>query len=260
MTPKILKAGLLVGALAFVLVGCGQNTAPTENVPNVTFEVNQERQKSYKISDRIKDKDGDSLTLSNFTSNAPAVAWITVNSASKPTTIIINAATLAPGADNETATLSFQVSDGTATTTGMISVTVKAPDALPDPDPGSYEAPIKIIGEVDEGDDPVFTYMFSTYFAHVENVPEPPNYLRPEIVVGSSTMTSLVAPTDPVDCEGSTTGSDDCFTLDLPNGDSDRMDTPRGVTVVLKLEAGGDNSITTDNKVVYVHVTISYKS
>ena len=46
MTPKILKAGLLVGALVFALVSCGQNTKPTENLPaSYTFTVDSPRTK-----------------------------------------------------------------------------------------------------------------------------------------------------------------------------------------------------------------------
>ena len=268
MTPKILKAGLLVGTLVFALVSCGQNTKPTENLKaSYTFAVTDDRTKRFKISDEIKDKDNDSLTLSNFTSTNSA-AWITLDSESKPTYIILNAATLPPepGDQPGRAKVKFQVSDGTETITVSMDVIVHRPpygcmilggEAIVwrACDEGSVYKPIMIMGAATQGADDPFVYKYADF---IDDVPDSPDYIGDPSIVGGATY---VATATRVDCPANLGGgTNECFQIALPSSAAARVKTPDGVTVVLELKEQGPTNAEVDDKIEYVHVTVSYPS
>ena len=284
MTPKILKAGLLVGALVFALVSCGQNTKPTVNLKASYTFAPDERTKRFKISDVIKDKDSDSLTLSNFTSSDPA-AWITLDSESKPMYIILNAAMLPPAQGDQPgrAKVKFQVSDGTETITVSMDVivhrppfgcmildntvivpsacalgSVHMPDTLSTADPGV--TPIKIAFSKYPA--------FSKYATHDED--DPANFIAPDIVGGGRYLLANADPTL-VDCDedvnydgqGGASDDEDCFQIQLPAA-ADRAPTPEGVTVMLELTAQRDNASsnqnTEDDLTRIIHFVVAYTS
>ena len=284
MTPKILKAGLLVGALVFALVSCGQNTKPMSELPkSYTFREGSDRTKSYKISDVIKDKDSDSLTLSNFTSNNQA-AWITLDKTSNPTSIMLNAANLAPGAGDQTAKVSFEVSDGTDKITVSMNVTVEAPDIdcmildgdaiVPDLCPlGSVHMPYELTrsrsdASIDAIDIPLHRFPAFRAYANVAEADDAPNFNSTPVVVGGVRYLSG-APTledcdDNVDYDKNNTANDDedCLRFILPGTPADRLDTPDGVTVMIEITAENDNAssnLNTDDDVTdIIHFEVKY--
>ena len=240
MTPKILKAGLLVGALVFALVSCGQNSKPMEELPaDVPLQSGGEW--TRKITAVIKDKDSDSLTLSNFSSTNAAVATIGVDKASNPTEIIITAGTLVPGTGQQRATVSFQVSDGTETITVSVKVTVTAPPLacmlgpaiVPDECPdGSLYNPIVIdIDDNDANTTDEFKYRFSDFIT--EAVDDVPGYKvaghYPDGANIAVYISGIVAKKIPDDGTGHW-----YFVLDVTD---DEDPTPDGTTVVLELRA-----------------------
>ena len=259
MTPKILKAGLLVGTLVFALVSCGQNTKPTENLP-ADVPLNSGGEWTGKITTVIKDKDSDSLTLSNFSSTNAAVATIGVDKASNPTEIIITAGTLVPGTGQQRATVSFQVSDGTETITVSVKVTVTAPPlacmlgpaiVVPSECPdGSLYNPIVIRKTDDPSEDGEATkYRFADY---ITATAETPNY-QVTVAFGAAEIYVVDTGTEPVAC--TTGGAEECFTIGLHTTGGSRKSTPEGVTAILKLTAA-----TNQEAYVYVEVIISSSS
>jgi hypothetical protein len=271
MTPKILKAGLLVGALVFALVGCGQNTKPTVNLKASYTFAPDERTKRFKISDVIKDKDSDSLTLSNFTSNNQA-AWITLDKTSNPTSIILNAATLDPRVGDQTAKVSFEVSDGTDKITVSMNVTVEAPDLgcmiqggaaiVPNLCPlGSVYKPYEI-KPPETGDIVLVKFSafpsFSKYRVH--DADDIPHFQNP-VTVGGARYIANTAVTQ-VDCDvavdfdgdGTVANDEGCFQITLPDP---RIATPDGVTVMLELHAWGkDGEADADDIKDIVHLIV----
>ena len=98
MTPKILKAGLLVGALVFALVSCGQNTKPMADLPaSYTFDHDGPQQDQALQDFRGNQGQGQRLAhaieLHVQAIRQRGSLWI---QESKPTYIILNAATLPP--------------------------------------------------------------------------------------------------------------------------------------------------------------------
>ena len=280
MTPKIFKAGLLVGALVFALVSCGQNTKPMEELPE-TVSLNSGGEWTRKITAVIKDKDSDSLTLSNFSSTDAVVATIGVDKATNPTEIIITAGTLLPAPPatrQKRATVSFQVSDGTETITVSVKVTVTAPllkcmleDAIiPIACPlGSVNMPEPLTRSRTEATIAVFKIPLHKFpefqaYATVATAADDPNYAAPVVVGGARYLHPSLAP-QLVDCDGTvdydknTTLDDDdeCLEINLPVTLAQRIDTPVGVTVMIEITAANATGAT-DDVTDIIHFRVAY--
>ncbi len=262
MTPKILKAGLVVGALVFALVSCGQNTKPMADLPK-TVSLDSGDEWKGKITTVIKDKDSDSLTLSNFSSTDAAVATIGVDKASNPTEIIITAGTLVPAPPatrQQRATVSFQVSDGTETITVSVKVTVTAPlldcmIMIPGGTAivpiactlGSYHKPHVLPSRAStEAIDPILFKLsdhpkFSTYREY--DSANPPNFTAPVLLGGEHYLDGTVPrlgdcdDTEDYDGDNNDSNDNDCIVITLPAAAASRIPTPASVTVVLELTA-----------------------
>ena len=281
MTPKILKAGLLVGALVFALVSCGQNTKPTVNLKASYTFAPDERTKRFKISEVIKDKDNDSLTLSSFTSSNQA-AWITLEPESKPTHIILNAATLppAPGDQPGRATVKFQVSDGTETITVSMDVIVQRPpfgcmilgDTAIVPSAcelGSVHMPdtltaSRTVASIDVIKIPLHRYDKFMGYATVAEEDDAPNYADP-VVVGGARYLSGTAPrlvdcdvTVDYDKDGTVNNDEDCLEITLLGTPAERKDTPEGVTVMIEITAENDTNMADDDVTDIIHFKVEY--
>lgn len=256
MTPKILKAGLLVGALVFALVSCGQNSKPeTTNTLPKTLPLAYNGSKDFEIAKIITDKDNDSFTFSNFWSQDPGVASIGLRPAKNPKYIVVTAGHM-PG----TAKVSFNVSDGTDTITVEITVRV---GAAPVPDPvcgltdastrdacpdGSVYDPLEVdIEDHDTNTDYEFIFLLSSLITATNAAA--PNYQVGEITTDEYLGTLAVVRLDDSGDSPVLDNSDGTYYLDINLG-SNPETTPVGVTAIVELEAA------TDVGPVHVHFVV----